>query len=409
MPKLTKRTVDAITPDPSGKELFVWDQGDGALKGFGVRMLPSGIASYIVQYRNIEGRTRRLVIGRVGVKTPEEARTVATQKLGEVEAGNDPSLDRHAAREAATVNEICDWYLKEAKSGGLLGRGGRKIKSSTLRMDESRITTHVKPLIGRRTVNGLNQNDIAKLQADIIAGKSAKSRKGRGGVASGGAGVGARTIGMLRTIFEAAHRIKLVKHNPAAGVKKHTEGKHKRFLSLDELVRLGNAMDTLEATDNRIGLAAIRALLLTGCRRAEILSLPWDWLDAGAKCIRFGDTKSGAQIRPIGESALRHLPAQAGSGHWVFPGEHKDRHFVGLPRVLDRVCAKAELTEVTVHTLRHTYAAVAAGMGFSELTIAGLLGHRVPGVTARYAHVPDSALVSAADQVSAQIAQALGR
>lgn len=89
------------------------------------------------------------------------------------------------------------------------------------------------------------------------------------------------------------------------------------------------------------------------------------------------------------------------------PATHGDGHLVGLPKVLERICAKAELKGVTLHVLRHSFAATAAEMGFSELTIAGLLGHSVPGVTARYAHVPDSALANAADRVATRIACAL--
>jgi integrase len=412
MPKLTKRAVDAIRPDPDGKELFTWDEGDGSLKGFGVRTMPSGVSSYFVQYRNAEGRTRRLVVGKVGVLTPDEARDAAREKLREATQGSDPSAERKAVRGALTVSDICDWYLTEARAGRLLGRGGRRIKESTLAMDESRIKAHVKPLIGQRTVNGLTLNDIEKLQADIAAGKSAKrgKPKGRGGTSTGGTGVASRTVGMLRTIFEAAARKKQAKHNPAAGVKRHADGIAKRFLSVEELAALGKAMRELDGTENRRGLAAIRALLLTGCRRMEILALPWNWLDVRGRCIRFEDTKSGAQLRPIGADAVKHLEAQPreGDGKWVFPADRGEGHFIGLPRVLKRVCAKAELNDVTVHSLRHTYASVAAEMGYSELTIAGLLGHTVPGVTARYAHVPDRALLSAADAISARVAAALG-
>jgi integrase len=141
----------------------------------------------------------------------------------------------------------------------------------------------------------------------------------------------------------------------------------------------------------------------------EALSLHRASVDCRASCIRFEDTKSGAQLRPIGTQAVKLIEAQ--SVHdgcpWVFPASHGDGFFVGLPKVLERVCAKAGLESVTVHVLRHTFAAIAAEMGFSELTIAGLLGHSVPGVTARYAHVPDSALVAAADRVSARITAAL--
>src|SRR5438874_2422169 len=89
MPKLSKRTVDAIRPDPAGRDVFVWDSGDGALKGFGIRMKPSGVATYLVQYRTKEGRTRRLAIGKVGVLTPDEARVIASDKLKEAAKGGD--------------------------------------------------------------------------------------------------------------------------------------------------------------------------------------------------------------------------------------------------------------------------------------------------------------------------------
>src|SRR5271167_3162687 len=179
VPKITKRVVDSLRPDRGGKEFFLWDAGDGALKGFGIRMKPSGAASYLVQYRNKEGRTRRLVIGKVGTLTPDEARSLASDALKAAAKGGDPSADRRAVRGAITLSNLCDLYLADAKS---------RIKSSTLVMDKSRIETHVKPLIGRFTVRSLTAADIEHMKADIIAGKTAKPRKkeGRGGIATGG-------------------------------------------------------------------------------------------------------------------------------------------------------------------------------------------------------------------------------
>jgi len=114
MPKLSKRTVDAIRPDPTGRDVFVWDSGDGALKGFGVRMKPSGAAAWLVQYRTKEGRTRRLVLGKLSVLTPDEARTIAGEKLKEVTKGGDPSAERHRTRrEALTISELADLYVVE--------------------------------------------------------------------------------------------------------------------------------------------------------------------------------------------------------------------------------------------------------------------------------------------------------
>jgi integrase len=401
MPRITKRIVDAIRPDPAGHDVFVWDSGSGALTGFGIRMKPSGAASYVVQYRTGEGRTRRLAIGKIGTLTPDEARALAREKLAAAAKGADPSAERHAARAAMTVAELCDLYLADAAP---------RVKASTLKMDHSRIERHVKPLLGRRSVRSLTIEDIEKLQLDIAAGKTARPRSGRG-VTRGGKGVAARTVGMLGTILEFARRRRLIAVNPARGVPKLPEGKQRRFLDRDEIKKLGAAIREAEAKaiEAPAGLAAIRFLLLTGLRRMEALALEWEWINTRSRCIRFPDTKSGPQVRPIGAAAvsfLEALPRNPGA-RFVFAAERGDGHFVGLPRVLARLCARAKLAGVTIHVLRHSFAATAAEMGFSELTIAGLLGHTVPGVTARYAHVPDRALLAAADQVSARIAAAL--
>jgi integrase len=280
-------------------------------------------------------------------------------------------------------------------------------------MDKSRIETHVKPLIGRLTVRSVTTADIERMKADIIAGKTAKPRKtsGRGGLATGGPGAAARTIGMMATILEYARQtLKLIKDNPARGVKKPPDGKQRRFLTLEEVAKLGQAMREAQAAgENDTALAAIRLLLLTGLRRMEVLALHRMWVDSRTRCIRFPDTKSGPQIRPIGADAVKLIEGQPTRNDcpWMFPAAHGKGHLVGLPKVLERMCAKAGLHGVTAHVLRHTFAATAAEMGFSELTIAGLLGHSVPGVTARYAHVADSALVAAADRVAASMGNAL--
>ncbi|AWN44881.1 tyrosine-type recombinase/integrase [Methylobacterium durans] len=396
MPKITKRLVDSLTPDPFA-EVYAWDT---ELKGFGVRVMPSGVASYVVKYRTAEGRQRKLAIARVGAATPDEVRKVAREKLGAVVRGADPSAERHKIRGAVTVAELCDLYLADA-----VGR----VKASTLAMDRSRIERHVKPLLGARRVPALTSDDVEAMQRAIEAGKTAAARVGVGGVTTGGKGVASRTVGMLGTILEFAKRKKIITANPARGVQRAPDGRQRRFLSAVELGRLGQAMREAENDgETATGIAAVRFLLLTGCRRMEALALPRAWLDEEHSCIRFGDTKSGAQLRPIGKAAFGALPFLNGSP-WAFPAGRGDGHFVGLPKVLDRLCARAGLQGVTVHVLRHSFAAAAAAIGYSELTIAGLLGHSVPGVTARYAHVPDAVLVAAADAVAGRMLVALER
>ena len=254
MPKLTKRTIDSLKPDPVS-EVFAWDS---ELKGFGVRIMPSGIASYILKYRNKEGRQRRLALGRVGALTPEESRNLARQRLAEVAHGSDPSAERQQVRKSITVAELCDLYTADAEG---------RIKASTLAMDKSRIERHVKPLIGPRTVLSLTPADIAKLQADIIAGKTARERgEGRGGVTTGGKGAASRTVGMLGTILEFAKKRRVVKENVARGIERPPEGKQRRFLSAVDMKRLGSAMREAEAGgESTTAIAAVRFLLLSGC------------------------------------------------------------------------------------------------------------------------------------------------
>lgn len=393
MPKLTKRIVDALEPDPSA-ERTVWDT---ELKGFGVRMMPSGVASYIVKYRTAENRQRKMTVGRVGTLTPEEARQLARERLTDVSKGGDPSAERKQLRKTATLSEVCEDYLVEAKA---------RLKPNSYLTNSSNINVHILPLLGNQSVASITRADVTKMQADIIAGKTAKMRKGRGGNTTGGPSAAHRATVMLGAILEYARSHGAISENVAFGVRKPKTNKQKRYLNDEEIGALGKTLAGADA-ESAVAVAAVRFLLLSGCRRMEVLSLPIKWIDKANGCIRFGDTKTGAQIRPIGKKAFDVLDDIDSRNGWAFPAEVGDGHFVGLPRVLARLCKTAELDDVTIHVLRHTFASVAAGMGYSELTIAGLLGHSVPGVTARYAHVADSALVSAADAVSERISSLL--
>jgi integrase len=405
MTKILKRTLDALDPR-NDRDVFAWDT---ELRGFGVRVKPSGVKTFLIQYRNAEGRTRRLVLGRYGALTPEIARDLARKRLSDVAQGVDPSADRHAARAGMTVAEVCDWYLAEAEAGRILGRNRRPIKQSTLDMDRSRIEVHIKPLLGSRMVSGLTLQDVEGMQADISAGKSARGRKGRGGKATGGAGVASRTIGTFRSLLGHAARLRVISGNPATGVRQLAGQKVRRRLNDDELRQLGKLMREAEAEgEHPTGLAAIRFLLLSGFRRMEGLALERQWVNRKEQCIRFPDTKGGAQIRVIGRAALNCIEPRLSNeaSRFVFPADLGQGHFVGIVRVLDRVCRRARVEGVTPHVLRHTFASVAGDLGFSELTIAGLLGHSARGVTQGYVHL-DRALLVAADQVAGEIARLL--
>lgn len=410
MAKLTKSLVEALEPSKDGVKgsyLFAWDQ---ELRGFGVQVMPSGLKSFILQYRNGEKRSRRIVIGRYGVMTVEEARKEARVLLGKIAKGIDPADEKPPEGDTATIAEICDWYVTEAQAGRILGKKRRPIKPSTLSMDRSRIEAHLKPLLGKRQIGALKLGDIEGVQADIAAGKTSKPRVGsRGGTTTGGEGVASRTMSTLHAILEHAVRLGKIERNPAKGVRRMASTRRVRHLSREEIGRLGEALCKAEADgEHPKGIGAIRFLLLTGFRRMEGLALQRTWLNEEEGSIHFPDTKSGAQTRVIGEAAIKVLLAQRqiGKSPYFFPADWGEGHFIGIVRVLDRVCGMAKMEDVTPHTLRHTFASVAAELGLSELTIAALLGHAARGVTQRYIHI-DEALMMTSDKVAQEIADLL--
>jgi integrase len=405
MGKLTIQAVKALEVPDKG-QAFLWD---GELRGFGVRVIPSGLKTFVLQYRNAEGRSRRIVLGRFGVLTVEQARDKAKIRLGAVANGDDPA-EGAGPRETITVAEVCDWYLGEAETGRILGRRNRPIKPSTLAMDRSRIETHIKPLIGRRQVRALRLVDIAGMQADIAAGKTARSRgNGRGGVTTGGAGVAARTVSTLQSLFAHAKVLNVIASNPAVGVRKLAGNKRERRLSVAEIKSLGDAMHGAEMGGERpAALAIIRLMLLTGFRISEAQGLQRHWLRADEGFVRFPDTKSDGQVRAIGPSAARLAGSQPirKDCPYVFPADVGDGHYTAAKRCLARLCAAAQIKGVTPHTLRHTFGSVAGDLGFSELTIAALLGHASRGVTQGYVHI-DEALKLAASRICEEIAALL--
>ncbi|BDG70524.1 site-specific integrase [Roseomonas fluvialis] len=406
MARLTKRLIDSVVLPEAG-QAFLWD---GEMRGFGLRVLPSGLKTFVLQYRTRDGRSRRLVLGRHGVLTVDQARDDAREKLVDVARGGDPAQARAQLRTGIRLNDLCDWYLEAATAGHLLGRSRRPIKRTTLAMDRSRIEMHIKPLLGHRQVRTLTLKDVEAAQASIAAGATAKSKgEGRGGRTRGGAGVAARTISTLHSLLEHAARHGQIDGNPARGVRRLSCAPRDRRLSRDEIRRLGAALREADAqAEHPLGLASIRLLLLTGFRRQEALGLRHEWLDFEHQCIRFPDTKSGPQVRVIGQSALvllDRMPPRPQSP-FVFPADWGEGHYTGTRLALARVCSAARLVDVTPHTLRHTFASVAGDLGFSELTIQALLGHASRGVTQRYVHL-DEAVRLAADRVSATIEEYL--
>ena len=404
--KLTKGMVDSLKPQPE-RDVFLWC---GEIRGFGVRVKPSGTKTFFIQYRNSRRRTRRYAIGQYGKWTVEQARREARSKLVEAEKGGDPSAERKAAahRKVKTVGELCAQYLVDAKAGRVLHRGKPK-KKTTLTIDEGRIRCHIMPLLGDSPLDEVKRQDIERLLYQVSEGATAVDLKtkprGRARV-TGGRGTATKAVKLLGAIFNYAIRKGFTDQNPCTGVEKPADGVRSRFLNAGEYGRFGEGLRKAEQEGvNQTALQAIEALALTGCREGEILNLQPGEIDVAGRCLRLRDTKTGAQMRPCGRAALDFIGgvAEGAEGEWGFPSTRRTGSLVETGAPLARVCEIAELDGVTLHVLRHSYATTAHELNYSELTIAALLGHSAGSVTAKYAHAVDSAIAGAADRVSATI------
>ncbi|MBX7481726.1 tyrosine-type recombinase/integrase [Qipengyuania qiaonensis] len=404
MVKLTKRVVEAATTRTT--DYILWDE---ELPCFGLRVFPSGRRSYLVQYRQ-RGRSRRLTIGSHGVWTAETARREAKAQLGRVATGNDPAEERIEDHQAMTVRQLCERYIRDLEDGLILGKGGRPKKQSTIDTDIGRIRRHVIPLIGSRRVKDLTRADMVKIMRDIMAGRSriiVKTKKLRGkSIVKGGPGTATRTLGLIGGILTYAIDLGVIERNPAHGIKKPKYKVRERRLSEVEYGIFGRLLE--EAKENGQfwpTTEIIRIIALTGCRRSEIINLKWCDVDFEGSCLRLSESKEGRSIRPIGLPVVELLEAQRelAIGSYVFPGYKDDTAFGGFPRQWKTMLDGTPLEGVTAHVLRHSFASIGNDLGYTEVTIAALLGHAKGSITSRYIHVLDATLITAADMISSYV------
>lgn len=402
--KLTKRVVDAA--EFREKDYVIWDDD---LPGFGLRVFASGKCSYVIQYRSA-GRSRRYSIGLHGIWTPELARKEAKIQLGRVAQGDNPAEERQLDHKAITVKELCDLYLNDLRAGLILGKGGRPKKPTTIVTDTGRIHRHIVPLIGTRRVKDLVKADINKVLKDIMAGTtrvSVKTQKLRGkAIVRGGAGTATRTVGLLGGILTYAVEAGIIEHNPARGIRKPKDNVRNRRLTESEYRTLGEILRNV-AKDEKYEMTVdiIRQIALTGCRRTEMITLQWVEADIDASCLRLIDSKEGASTRPIGLPVVEYLENRRTDdvGTYVFPGQEDDNAFGSFPNHWEKIFQDTPLADITPHVLRHSFASIANDLGFTEVTIAALVGHAKGSVTSKYIHTLDTALIMAADTISGYI------
>jgi integrase len=405
--KITKRSIEAITPN--GKEFTLWDS---ALPGFGVRVRSSGAKTYIVVYRAGAGRgapVRRFTIATVGKLAPESARTCARAILGSVAHGLDPANQKTAEREAPTVAELADRFMAEHVEA--------KRKAGTAAFYRDILDRLVKSAVGTTKADKLTRQQIGRLHSSFAETPYQANRM----------------LAVMGSMYAFAGRAGIVPEgmNPARGIDKFKESRRERFLTGEELERLGGAIREAETTGipwtvdetkpnakhvpkgtrstkiSAPAAAALRLLLFTGCRLREILHLKWEHFDAERGLLFLPDSKSGRKTIILNAPALAVLNRLERLGPYVVPGDDPDHPRQDLKRPWDAVTKRAGLTRVRLHDLRHTYASFGAGGGLGLPIIGRLLGHAQATTTARYAHLDNDPLRRASEAIAGQIAAAL--
>jgi integrase len=350
------REIQAMQPNT-----ILWDQ---EVRGFVARRQFSDIVTFSVVYRTRENVQRWQKLERFPILTPHLARQEAIRVLRAKALGQDPAGEKMALRSGPTIAELCDEYQQ---------RDNGK-KPGTITTDNSRIKQHIKPKLGKLKVAAVTSEQVEDFMRSLPTGSQA------------------RTLGLLGVIFSWAVKRKLRLDNPCRGIDKPTETKKTRRLSNEEYAQLDAALKGGVVSDVFLLLA------VTGWRSSEAKNLRWSELDMERCIATLGDTKTGVSVRPLSDIAIDIIKRQKQNGAaYVFDHGH------GKPiDALRHQWLKLRMSEdVTPHTLRHSFASLAADLGLADSTIAGLLGHKQQSIPSRYLHL-DKALVSAANIVAAE-------
>ena len=382
---ISRRTVDALRVE---KDTIFWDR---ELLGFGVRVHPSGKKVYVVQRRS-RGESKRVTVGNHGVLSADQARRRAADMIARIKAGKEPVPAPAAIRPTGpTVAELADRYLSEYVE--------IRCKVSTAEKYRMLLTNHILPALGDLPISSLDRKSIADLHYQLRDRPSTANH----------------VVGILSRIFNQAKTWGLVsnKANPCRGFPKYKARKHERFLTEEEFRRLGSVLSeaALQGGVSAHAVAAIRLLILTGCRRNEVLTLRWENVDLEARMLRLADSKTGPKMIPLSPAAVRilaDLPRIAGNP-WVIVGKKTGTHMRNINEPWYIVRKRARLDDVRLHDLRHSWASRALALGESLPMIGRLLGHTQVETTARYAHLARDSIKESAARVAASIGDDLFR
>jgi integrase len=390
---LTKSTI--ANARPSSKKYWM---RDGKVPGLGVLVLPSGVKTWYLRYDTAAGRERQHKIGRADTLSPEVAREQAHKLLGAAAKGEDPTTARQQLRASPTLREF--QALLERRHYYTMAKGTQANYEVIWRL-------HVLPFMGGMRVAEVTPAHIA----DLLAHKRQ----------TGGTEFNVTKIRMmLSAAFNLAETwgLRPQHANPCRLVKVRQDKARRRYLKPAETVRLGQALDQWANTPQRWLFAClVRLLLFTGARLREIMECRWEWvdLDAGLISIPPEHHKTGGRT---GDDRLIHLPPEAvdilgqlrrfSDSAWIIPGQDPSKPFNGYRRLWLQVLEVAQIKNLRVHDLRHSFASYAISYGGLNLPAVGqLLGHTSAATTNRYAHLITEAAAAHAAKTTKLITSAL--
>lgn len=384
MPKLTKRIVESI--EPAAKDVMAWDS---ETRGFCVKVTPTGKRLYFLYYRTQDGRQRKPKIGEHGIFTCEQAREIAKQWLAEAARGKDPSAERKKIKKTPTLIEFAGRYNQDHSSFTK--------KPRSIEEEKRLMRLHIFPALGKIKITAVTRADISALHSSMSGTPISANR----------------VRSLLSSMFNMAEvwGVRPEHSNPCRHVKKYKEEKKERFLSVEELRRLSAVLEEYEHAkiEQSAVINAIRLLIFTGCRLNEILTLQWDFIDFHNACLRLPDSKTGAKTVYLAPPALEILSKieREENNPYVIRGKNDGAHLVNLQKPWRRIRKAAELNDVRIHDLRHSFASIGAAAGLSLPMIGALLGHSDSQTTQRYAHLIGDPVKLAASQIGSRISAAM--
>ena len=353
---------------PREREYTIWDS---RMTGLGVRVRPSGGKSYVLLLET-DGRSRRLSLGLVSARTVAEIRRECHARKA------NPEPER-VGKPQLTVPLFRDFVAGPWKETHF-----DCYKPSTQRSDSYRLNTRLLPAFGTKPLDRITSAQVRQWFEQY-------SR-----TAPGGAN---RALEMLQQIMNFAIARGHIDTNPARDARKNRRPALTRFLSLEEVGRLHRVLDAQTRKECRQQADIIRLLLLTGCRKGEIVCLRWSEVHSDMLVLR--DSKTGPRKVPLNSQARQILDRQPrGESAFVFPSPLDPSRHRGVTLTLwYRVRREAGIEDVRLHDLRHTMASHAVMNGVPVPVVSRLLGHSNVRMTLRYAHIADRDIEAKAERI----------